>query len=238
MYEHPSPNVSYFLMFYAMAAVILVASVFIYRWYVVISASIMLAIAAALFHSGHAINNLLVKKSKIVEISGSYRLSQSLATAYRRIGRSYCSVAVAKVVPRPGFSYDGRAMQDLLESSSHPFEFSISLEEVDRKRIIESLQTRRKVKEIALSRVKNGAHDKANELRRQITAIDEEISNISSGAKSFGFYMLLKTRSIAATLHESDSAARSSLEALSNKFSAALGLDCRSVHGEEMLELL
>lgn len=224
-------------LFYLLSASIIVISIFSYNAYLIIGSSLILLIAALLLHSGHLLNNLIIKRSKIIEIHNGYRLNSNLISASKRVGKSYMSFSVAILRPRPGFAYKNESMKDLIESIKDPFEFSISLNEIDKKRLLDSLETKRRVKEIMLSRLKPNSYDKINNLRRQIEIIDDEISNIANSGKSFDVSIRLKAFSLSESEHESAYLSSKNIELLANKFSSSINVDYEVVKGEALLAL-
>lgn len=225
-------NKIHFWLFYILSAAIILLSIFSYNIYLIILSSILLLTAAIVLHSGHILNNLIIKKSNIIEIKNGYKLSQNLVSASRRSNKSYDSVAVAILRPRIGFNYNGEKMKELLESVKEPFEFSLSINEIDKGRILDSLETKRRVKEIAISRLKSNSYDKINNLRRQIEIIDNEIANMENGGKSFDVLIKIKAFSKSDSEYDSELTAAKNIETLANKFSASIGLDYEIMKGE------
>lgn len=231
-------NTIHYYLFYLLSSAIIILSIISYNFYLVILSSLLLIIAAILFHSGHIVNNFLVKKSKIIEIKNGYKLSQSLISASKRNGKSYKSVAMAVLRPRNEFNYKSESMKELLESIKEPFELAISLREIDKKRLVDSLETKRRTKEISLSRLKPNSYDRINNLKRQIELIDSEISNICGGGKSFDVSINIKAISISDNVYESELNAGRNIETIANKFTASMGVDYEIVKGEELLNLI
>src|SRR5579864_7325799 len=114
-------NKAYFWLFYALSALLALLSIISYNVYLIILSSSMLLAAALYMHSGHIINNLIIKKSKVIEINNGYKLSQNLVSASRRSSGHYDSVAVAMLRTRAGFIYNAEKLKELLESVKEPF---------------------------------------------------------------------------------------------------------------------
>lgn len=231
-------NKLYFWLFYALAAALALLSIASYSVYLVILSLLMLLLAALCLHCGHIINNLVIKKSKIIEISNGYKLSQNLVSASKRSSGYYDSVAVAILRPRVGFNYNSEKMKELLESVKEPLEFSISINEIDRKRISDSLETKRRMKEIAISRLKPNSYDKINNIRRQIEIIDGEIANIIGAGKSFDVSIKLKTFYRSESEYDAELTAAKNIESLANKFSASIGVDYEIMRGESLFDFI
>ena len=197
--------------------------------------SMILLSSVILLHSGHIINNILVKKSKIIEISGNYRLSQNLNSISRNENGLFKSMSMALLWPRQSSQIKGDSVRDLLDSLTEHFAFSIELLEVDKTKILENLKTKLRMKEIALSRIDASAHDKANALRRQIDLINGDISNLASAGKSFQFAIKLMSICVSESQAEAESSSSKNIEIIANKFSAALGIDHEILSGERLL---
>ncbi|MDE1768434.1 MAG: hypothetical protein KGH64_03590 [Candidatus Micrarchaeota archaeon] len=236
MEEQSIYNKLHYYLFYALALATLTLSILSLNIYLISISSLLLFAAAIFLHSGHVINNLLIKRSRIIEIKNGYKLSRNLAAASRQYGRAYCSIAIALLRPRQGFIYKSENIKDLIEGIKEPFEFSISLQEVDKKGMLDSLESKRRMKEIYLSRLKPNSYDKINSIRRQIEVIDSEMSNIIKSGKSFQVLMKIKAISKSDNEYESELAASKSIEMLANKFSASIGLDYQILKGEELLD--
>lgn len=238
MEEKAIYNKIYHYLFYLLSVAIFIFSIFLHNLYLVLLSALILLTSVIVLHSGHILNNLLIKKSKIIEIGNGYKLSNNLVSASKRVGKSYFAIAIAVLRPRNGFIYRNDAMKELLESVKEPFELCISLNEVDKKRIIDSLETKRRLKEITLSRLKPNSYDKINNIRRQIELIDSEIANISNGGKSFDTSIILRTTSRSDNEYESELNVGRNIELLANKFSTSLGVDYEVIKGEEIFNFI
>ncbi len=231
-------NKMQYYLFYGLAVILVLLSIVSYNIWVVLLALLCSLISVILLHSGHILNNLLIKKSKVIEVKNGYKLSQNLISASKRHGKSYHAVAIANLIQRNNFNYKSDSMKELIESTKEPFEFTLSLTEVDKKRMLESLETKRRVKEIALSRLKPNSYDKVNNIRRQIEAVDNEITNLKSSGKSFDVEIQLKAISNSENEYEAEIDAAKSIEILANKFSSSIGVDYEILKGEELMNFI
>ncbi len=234
MYEENGRRRYEFYMAYGLAAAVLASGLALSSPYIAILSAPILLIAVILLHSGHIVNNLLLKRSLIVETSGNYRLGRNPNSISKRHLNSYVSVSMALLRPRSN-QINAASLSELLDSINEHFEFSVELAEVDKGKIIEGLRTRLRMREIALTRANQKSYDRVNAIKRQIDIINGEISNLASGGKSFQFEIKLK--SICASDDRSEAELYSSrcIEALASKFSAALGLDFQILSGERLL---
>lgn len=224
-----------FYFVYAMSIATFIASLMSANAAVLAISSMILLSSVILLHSGHIINNILIKKSKIIEISGNYKLSQNLNSISRNENGLFKSMSIALLWPRQSSPIKGDPVRDLLDSLTEHFAFSIELLEVDKTKILENLKTKLRMKEIALSRIDDSSHDKANALRRQIDLINGDISNLASAGKSFQFAIKLMSICISESQAEAESSSSKNIEIIANKFSAALGIDHEILSGERLL---
>lgn len=235
MEEQDTLNKVYSYLFYGTAVLCLVAAALLSDAYLVLATAILLLASAAYLNSGHIINNLLVRHSAIVEVYNGCRLSERLDSVVRKVGDAYVSESFAVLRQERPVSAGHEAMRNLLESIREPFTFSVSLREMDRGRMVEGLETRRRMKEIALSRMAQGRRDRANALRREIDILNADMESIREGGKALEVLMHLSTQS---SSHDPRDAARessSSIRKVADAFSAALGVDYEVLSGEELL---
>lgn len=228
-------NKNSFYMAYALSGAIFIAALLFSNPALLLASAITLAAATVMMHSGNVLGNFLIKRSGIVVVSGNYKVSQSLLSISRRDGDAFRSISIAILKPRAGSEVKSHSLKDLLESMNEHFEFSVELAQADRAKILENLRTRLRMKEIALSRIGEKAHDKANFLRRQIDLINGDISGLSASGKSFQFIIRLKSIATSQDQNEAEAYSTRNIEILANKFSASLGLDYEILRGEALL---
>ena len=228
-------NKNDFYIVYALSASIFIAALVISSTAVLLASSIVLLFAVLVLHSGHMISNLMIKKSKIIVVSGNYRISQNLSSISRKEGDLFRSVSIALLKPRAGSEVKSQSLKDLLDSLNEHFEFSVELAEADKTKMLENLRTKLRMKEISLSRVGEKSHDKAGYLRRQIDLINGDIASLASGGKSFQFVIRIKSICTSDDQNDAESYSARSIEMLASKFSASLGLDYDVLHGETLL---
>ena len=235
MLPNNETNKNSFYFVYAMSIAIFIGSLISANATILIISSVTLFFSVILLHSGHIINNMLIKKSKIIEISGNYKLSPNLNSLSRNENGTFKSISIALIKPRQNSSIKSDSVKDLLDSLTEQFEFSIELLEVDKTKILENLKTKLRMKEISLSRVDGSAYDKTSALKRQIDLINGDISNLVSIGKSFQFAIKLMSICFSESQSEAESLSSKNIEIIANKFSAALGIDHEILSGESLL---
>jgi hypothetical protein len=234
--ENRLKNRFYSYLFYGTAILVFFASLFFGNAFLLLITAILLLLCAVYFNSGHIVNNLLVKRSKIIEVYNEYRLSNDLYSASKKVGDSYRSVSIAMLRFDNNASIKPETFKSILEGLKVPFEFGINIAEVDRKRLIESLSTKKRMLEISLSRLDSRAYDKINHVKSEIEILENDIKGILGGGKSFNIAIKLKTASASQDLFEAEREAKRNIESLANSFATALGVEYEIVKGESLLE--
>ncbi len=235
MDENSFGNRLYSYMFYAIAVVILIVSIFFYN-IVLFALSAVLVFAAALYYSsGHIINNILLKRSLFMEVRNGYRLGFGISSAVKKAGTSYKSVSVAVLRLNRSVSVGSAEMLSLIEGISDPFEFSIGLREVNKRAMLEGLETKRRMREISLARLPQGAYDRANSIKREIDLFEKEIEGVQGRGKALDVSIRIRTVAVS---HDEADASRSSFASLTHvadAFSTVLNASYSILKGEELL---
>ncbi len=229
-------NKNNFYMAYALSAAIFITALILSNPAILLASALLLLFAVIMLHSGHIINNLLIKRSKIVMLSGNYRISTNLVSISRKEGELFRAISIALLKPRAGSEVKSHSLKDLLDSLNERFEFSVELSEADKTKILDNLRAKLRMKEIALSRIGEKSYDKASFLKRQIDLINGDISSLASSGKSFQFVIRIKSISTSDDQNDAEAYSAKNIEILANKFSASLGLDYDILRGEALLD--
>ena len=237
MEEHTLRNRLYAYLFYGLAALALASSLFFYNAYLLAFSIVLMLISAVYYNSGHIINNILLKRSLIIETYNGYSLSDDLYSAVKMVGDGNYSVSMATLRLNRGAEAENSKVLSLLEGLDQPFEFIIQLREVNKKSLLESLETKRRMKEIAFNRI-TGSYDKANELKREISVIEQEIVNIRGNGKALEVLIRLKTTSVSVDKSEAARSSARNIEHIANSFSTMLNASCEILKGEALLSAL
>ncbi len=231
-------NRVYAYMIYAVSIGALVLSLLSYNLAGIILVATLAFLSVAYMNSGHIINSVVMKRLRVIEICDGYRVSGNVHSAVRRTGALYSSVSVAVLKPNSKIEGQTRIFEDLLDKVKMPFEFSISVRKLDRKKVMESLETRRRMKELELSRSDGPDYKSASMIKRQISTIENEISIISEGDEPVE--ALVKLKSFASGETEAEAARMSfrQLEHIANLVASSFKLDYVIATGEDILDLL
>ena len=144
MLENELMNKVYSYFFYATCVLLLIASVFFFNLIIFLISLICMLLAGVFFSSGHIINNFLLKRSKIIEIYNNYTLNSDLLSASKRAGNGYQAVSIAILKLNKSMQNRTDSVKKILENITEPFEFSIDASEVDKKAVVELLETKRR----------------------------------------------------------------------------------------------
>lgn len=238
MEEHDAINRAYSYLFYAAAVLCLACGAFLSNAYLVLSTSVLLLLSAVYLNSGHILNNVLIRRSSVIEVYNGYRLSEGLDSAVKKVGGSYQARSIAVLIAEKAGGASHEAIRNLVESIHEPFEFGIMLREADRKRIMEGLETRRRMKEISISRMDQKKQDRMNALKREIDILDSEIENVRKGGKALEVVMKLGALASSESRAEAARESSASIRHIADAFSASLGLGYEILKGEELLAFI
>jgi hypothetical protein len=238
MEQNETMNRIYSYLFYGIGILCIVCGIFFSDLYLIALTSILLLVSAVYMNSGHIVNNFLIRRSSIIEIYNGYRLSSNLDSAVKKVGNGYYALSVAIIIIEKTSNAGQEIIKNLVESIHEPFEFAILLREADRKRIIEGLEVKRRMKEIALSRTDSKLHDKINGLKREIDILGLEIENIRKSGKALEVVVKLSSFARSEVEVEAAREASSSIRHIADAFSASLGVGYELLKGEELLDSL
>ncbi len=231
-------NRLYSYLFYAVGVLCLVCAAFFSNLYLIALTSVLLLFSALYMNSGHIINNILIRRSNIIEIYNGYKLSNGLDSAVKKIGNEYFAVSVALLMIEKANGASHETIRSLVESIHEPFEFGILLKEADRKRLLEGIEVKRRMKEISLSRIDPKQQDKINALRREIDILGVEIENITKSGKALDVIVKLSSFAKSEVEAEASRESAASIRHIADAFSASLGMDYEILRGEELLGFL
>lgn len=224
-----------FYLFYSTSVVFFALGAIIYSPVLAVFSLVFLLTASIYFNSGHLLNNLLIRRSRIIEIINGYSLGPDLKSIVKGSGNDYEGVAAAIVKQKSDSTLSEATFNKIVENFSDNFEFSIRLKEVDKKHITEELETKKKMKEISISRIDISKGSRLNQQRKELELINNELQNISNSKKALEVDMRIRTFS-----HSDDEInvgikAYRDLEKLISIISSTTNLECEILSGERLL---
>ena len=225
----------------ALEGVALVLSIITLNSYAIAIASVSLLLVLSLYKLWYLIEPLIIKKTNIIQIIGGYELSGSRNSAVRSTAKGFCATAAAALEP-PKTDVERDRIEEVISRTNAPFKFILQLERLNSKRISERLQTKRAMKEIALSKISDGESirnaQKIRTLKREIEQLEQDINAISSGSSPVRLAQYILCSAYAESKYLAEEKARSQLKDISGQFGALIGSQPRLLEGNELLNLL
>ncbi|MDE1869794.1 MAG: hypothetical protein KGH71_02290 [Candidatus Micrarchaeota archaeon] len=185
--------------------------------------------------SSHILNPLIARKFGMVLVTEGYRLSENLRVAIKETSSGYHALCVALMTPSSRITADGSKFEELLLKARFPFEFCLYVQEINPKRILDSFETKRRIKEIELSRVPHSKSEESSRIRRELSMLEGEIAQITKGSLPIGIGIRLKCSALGASEGEAANFAISRIDQLCSLFGASYNLSFRHLSGEELL---
>ncbi|MGC8662484.1 MAG: hypothetical protein ACP5RT_01720 [Candidatus Micrarchaeia archaeon] len=200
--------------------------------------ALFILLSIVYYHSGKIINNLILKNTRTLVLSKGYELSGIGVSVVRRNGLVYESISVAYLILYAPIANASTSLQSLLEKVRVPFEFSIELAELSKKKIIDDLETKMHMKEIELSNIKEADAKNFNRIKRELSIIENEIKTIKNGSKPFNVRFKIKCRYESQSMVEAINTSSKNLEYVSGLFSSILNTSYVILKGEDLLNAI
>ncbi|MGC8586822.1 MAG: hypothetical protein ACP5K9_00840 [Candidatus Micrarchaeia archaeon] len=223
---------------YAFAVLSLISAALFGSATLLLLALVLSAASVIYMHSGRIINGLILSRSRVIELSGGYSLDGSMTSAVKREGGSYKSVSIAELKMDKPLQYKSEQFAEIIEKAGVPFEFTIGIRKINTKAFTEALETRRRMKEIAISNTPSSSYERISRLKRELSMIENEIKSVEDGSKPVEAFAYLRSF---ATGSAAGIAARESQEQLAQVaeiFRAALGIGYSVCKGEDLLRIV
>jgi len=223
---------------FAFAVLALISAALMGSPLLIVLAIVLSLLSVIYLHSGHIINNIILGRSGIVEVSGGYSLHESMASAVRKYGQYYKGISVAELKIDSAASYSSSQFAGIIEKSGVPFTFTIGIRNIDRKTFTEALETKRRMKELAISNTPSDSYDKLNRLKRELSMIEGELKRVNDGSKPIEAFAYVSSSAVEKSSSEAANASLRQLEEVVSLFKASLGVNCSISKGEELMRLL
>lgn len=221
--------------FYSSAILMFIASIAFSNAYILAFAIASLSLAALFFSSGHLINSLILRRTGPIEPYCGFRLSRSLRSATKKVGSTYLSISAALLRQAGDMNTKDELVEALVSNMDFPFEFSIGIKGVDKDRMLEGLETKRRMKEIEVTRSDPQKLDRINALKRELSVIEGEIKNLKE-EKPLSIEAKVRTFGISKSDIEAASESERNAGRLASAFAAMLGFEYEHLKGEALLE--
>jgi hypothetical protein len=230
-------NVIYVIL--AIAAISSISSVLSLNFYLIlfsVSASILLFFLYQLWDIFEAV---IIKKTGVVQMVGDYELEADRVAAIRKKGSNFTAVSAAVLRDFPSKEINRENIERIISSSNSPFRFVVQVEKLNTNKITDDLKTKRRTKELELSKAKTGkGADPSRVIEREIELIESEIRSISSGAVALKTSIYLMSAASSESRFAAQERALSQIRELAGEFSAVLGAGFEVLAGADLVSIL
>ncbi len=220
---------------YALSVVVFLLSLVSLNPYLLAFTTVVIFASVVYMHSASMINTILMKRFGLPYAHAGYSLSDDGRSVTKKDAGVYTATCAAMLNVKK--NTDTRGIGNVIGSIRVPFEFKVALEPVETKGIVEGLETRRRIKEIELSRLDSKDYTKANAIKRGIEAIEEELNAIKGGGKPIQMVITVKTSASSASLADAEIKAHEQIDSLASAFST-MNLAFEVLSGEKLLNAM
>ena len=200
--------------------------------------SITLLIYLVYSRSYHILNPILASKYGAVLLSNGYSLSYDNKVAVRAIDGKFKAISIAVLEISSKITNEGSKFEEILSKCKFPFELNIAIKGVELKKVVDSLETRRRIKEIEISKTEATKYQTISKLKRELNIVEGEIASLTSGKLPVETIVRLSSSSICETEGEAIGSVRNQVIQVCGIFSATYAVGYRLLAGEELLREL
>ncbi|MCL4389401.1 hypothetical protein M1397_02190 [Candidatus Marsarchaeota archaeon] len=202
-------------------------------------------IAVALFVSyklWDIIEAWIFKHSNIVQVFDGFQLSGSRTSAIAIRSGEYTAVSAVKINSVGAMGVNKDNIEKMISRIGYPFKLVLYVKNFNTNKLLERLQTRKKFKEIELSRIGNRKTGRgmirSNAIKEEIAYLDNEISQIGGGGipLELSYYLIVAGHS--ESKYKAEELSSASLRGVTSEFDATFGSRSSQVTGNELLELM
>lgn len=182
---------------------------------------------------------LIINRTGVVQLIGTYELEGERLCAIKEIGKEFQAISAATLRDFPKKELTKENIERIIAGSNSPFRLVVGVERLNTSKIIDGLKTRRRMKEIELTKAKQSkGKDNSKVIEREISVIEDEITAISTGSVPLKteIYLLSAARAESKFLAQEHSIAQ--IRELSGEFSAVLGASFEVISGSELVRLV
>ena len=182
---------------------------------------------------------LVFKHTSLIQVLGDQQLSGIRSAAIRRAKGGFVATTMALLRGDARENVDREKIEAIIAHLNYPFRFVLDVKRLDANKLLDKLQTKRSLKEIALSKMSaNGpSAAKMSAIKREIEEIERDISNISASTPvSLARYIATSAKSESRFAAEEH--AKSQIRALASEFGTLLNSEAQILAGTDLLECL
>jgi hypothetical protein len=231
-----------FYMTFAVDAAALVMSAITLNPYLILLVGILTVVSVMVSKLWYILEAVLFKHTNLIAVVNGYELSGTLSAAVRVTDNGYAATTAAVITAPRSDTVEKMKIENVVAHVGYPFRFVMQIEKISTKKITEKLRTRLGMKEIELSRIADPSKGKglfrANQLRRDIERISQDITSISSGEEPLRVVYYLLTTAFSNTVSGAEERAKSQMRELCSEFDAVLNSTSEQIVGPALLQLL
>ncbi|MGC8647639.1 MAG: hypothetical protein ACP5SA_02340 [Candidatus Micrarchaeia archaeon] len=201
--------------------------------------SLLLALLSiALSRGWYIVEALLFAHSNLVEVCAKYELEGARDSAFIKKENSY-KVVVAAELDGSQRQIQRDSIEEMISRINFPFKFIVNLKRANAQKLLNSLKTKRAMKELNLSKLGNQKRYEAKigALKREIETLNNEIETIEKSTP-FEIVRYISTEASAESKIMAEERAKRQLSELMSHFSALTGAGCRMLSGDELIEAI
>lgn len=203
--------------------------------------SSMLVSSVIILKLWYVIEASIFKHTNLIQVFGRFELSGDRISAIRRAsGKISATTAVVLHVGGKA-EVDKKKIENVISHISYPFKFMMQAERLDLEKLLDKLQTRRKMREIALSRVDHSSAKNLpliNSIKREIEVLEHDIESISSGDVPLKVSYYIMTTGVSDSVFSAEESAKAQIRELASQFDAILASKSEQVRGSDLIGLL
>jgi len=230
------------IVFYALIAVSVIssiASVLTLNFYLIILSVSATVSLFFLYQLWDILEAVVIKKTGIVQTVGDYELEADRFSAIRKKGLHFSAISAAVLREFPSKEISRESMERIISSSNSPFRFVVQVEKLNTGKITDDLKTKRRMKELELSRAKGKkVGDSAKVVEREIELIESEIKSLGSGAVPLRTSIYLMSVGSSESRFAAQETALSQIREIAGAFSAVLGAGFEVISGADLISII
>lgn len=188
------------------------------------------------------IEAVVFRRTNIVERIGVYELSGDRFSAIRRINGKVISTTAAMIDGNEGPGVDRKSIEGIISRLNFPFKFTVQVSTLNTAKLLGSLQTRRAMREIELSKISQSTRGRerirANAARRELELIEQDIKSMTTGSAPLRMSLLISTSAVSESKFYAEERSKSQIRELAGEFGAITSSRVRVLRGAELSDAL
>lgn len=196
----------------------------------------------AIYKGWYIFEAKFIEGTGIVQVVGNYELGDERSVAVLREGSVFNSVAVGAFYGLGRTNVDRDKFEGIIERVNTPFRLVTSVEYLDRKGLLDRLETRLRIKQIESANISQRRSKrnrlKMDALENEIKHIQRQIQGVSEGRRALRLVYYVVVNAISESRYGSVEAAKSALLRVVSEIEAGFGVRGRQLYGNDLLEFL